>query len=96
MYQQDRFVSNLDKFGQIYKLVFFHCLQHIIPKFTPFLFYPSRKADDRQNMCNAQAVDMELRSVPSNHKQLYVFTSIRIEGRRQWKRRSKLGLDVRD
>jgi len=60
MYQQDRFVRNLDKSGQIYKLVFFHCVQHITPTFTPFFFYPSRKVDDRQNKFNAQAVDMKL------------------------------------
>ena len=69
MDQQHRFVTNPEKSGQIYKLVSFHCLQHIIPTFTPFFFYPSRKADDRQNKCNAQAVDMELRSVDSNQIQ---------------------------
>jgi hypothetical protein len=59
MYQQDRFVSDLYKSGQIHKLVFFHSLQHIIPTFTLFFFYPSRKVDDRQNKFNAQAVDMK-------------------------------------
>jgi len=69
-YHQDRFLSNLDKPGQIYKLVTFQCLQHIIPTFTPFSFYRSRNVDDRQKQCNAQAVNMKLRSVASNHIQL--------------------------
>jgi hypothetical protein len=80
MHQQHRFVSNPEKSGQIYKLVSFHCLQHIIPTFTPFFLYPSRKADDRQNKCNVQAVDMRLRSVDSNQKQpvcIYQYKKLR-------------------
>jgi len=52
------------------KLVSFHCLQNIIPTFTPFFFYRPRKVDDRQKKCNAQAVGIKLRSVASNHIQL--------------------------
>ena len=80
--QQDRFVSDLDKSGQTYELVSFLCQQHIIPSFTQFFFYPSRKADDRQNKCNAQAVDMNSDPSPAATYSLYVFTCIRNDGRR--------------
>jgi hypothetical protein len=68
-HQRHQFVSNPEKSGQIYKLVSCYCLRHIIPKFTPFFFYPFRKTDNTQNKCNAQAVDMKLRSVASNQIQ---------------------------